>query len=477
MIKIQDNIILSTDAYKQTHWLQYPKGTEYVYSYFESRGGEFSHTAFFGLQILLKKYLEGVVVNQGMIEEAEYFCNKLFFGQKYFNREGWEYIIKEYGGKLPVRIKAVPEGTVVPVSNILMSIENTDPKVPFITNLLETLLVQVWYPTTVCTTSYFTKLLIDKYAKITGTSVNPFHLNDFGFRGASSKESAGIGGAAHLVNFNGTDTLEGIRYAMQYYNSYVCGYSVMAAEHSTITAFCKENETESYRHILEVAPDNAIVSIVSDSYDIYNTVDNIFGKELKDKIRARKGKWVVRPDSGDPAEVIVKVLRSLRQNFGATTNSDGFFTLSPKVGVIYGDGINYGNGSIERILKAVVEAKFSLDNVIFGMGGGLLQDLNRDTCKFAFKCAEITVDGEVRDVYKKPVTSKMKISKKGRQKLTRDRWGVFRTMHDDPSIRHFPDHLKTVFYNGEILKEYTFDEVKENIAKFPIMVDKLSEDR
>ena len=122
-----------------------------------------------------------------------------------------------------------------------------------------------------------------------------------------------IGGAAHLVNFNGIDTLEGIRYAMQYYNSYVCSYSVMAAEHSTITAFCKENETESYRHILEVAPDNAIVSIVSDSYDIYNTVDNIFGKELKDKIRARSGRSIGNSIKSKDIPLI-KVRRSDKKN-------------------------------------------------------------------------------------------------------------------------------------------------------------------
>jgi nicotinamide phosphoribosyltransferase len=124
------NIALLTDAYKQTHWMQYPPGTQYVYSYFESRGGRFDSTVFYGLQILLKKYLEGVVIDEAMVNEADEFCKKVF-GQDYFNREGWMHIVKEHGGRLPIRNKAVPEGTVVPNRNVIMTIENTDPKVPF----------------------------------------------------------------------------------------------------------------------------------------------------------------------------------------------------------------------------------------------------------------------------------------------------------------------------------------------------------
>ncbi len=152
-IDIDRNILLLTDSYKLTHWKQYPPGTEKVYSYFESRGGEFPEVVFFGLQYFIKKYLEGNVVNKEAIDEAEYIVSKHLSDKNLFNRKGWEYILKEYDGKLPVSIRSVPEGTVVPVSNVLITIENTDPNCYWLTNYLETLLVQTWYPITVATLS------------------------------------------------------------------------------------------------------------------------------------------------------------------------------------------------------------------------------------------------------------------------------------------------------------------------------------
>lgn len=458
-MKNDANFILRTDAYKQTHWKQYPKGTSHIYSYFESRGGKFDATLFYGLQILLKRYFEGVVVEQWMIDEADEFCKKMF-GFDYFNRAGWQRIVDVHGGRLPIRIKAVPEGLVIPTHNVLMSVENTDPEIPFITNFVETLLVQTWYPITVATNSYNIKKVIEEYAKKTGEQVSPFHLNDFGFRGVSSVESAGIGGSAHLVNFAGTDTLEGIKYAMDYYGADVCGYSVMAAEHSTVTSYTKEKELEAYTSFLNEFPDEALLSIVCDSYDTMNAVDNLFGKVLKDKILSRKGKLVVRPDSGDPAVVSVDILRSLYKNFGGTVNENGYKVLNPHVGVIYGDGINLEE--IDRILFNAVDLNgFAPSNIVFGMGGALLQQVNRDTQKFAFKCSAACINGKWVDIWKDPVTDTGKVSKKGRQVLLKGEDG-YTTVNNSWASPN--DVMQLVFENGVIRKEYTFDEVRKNAS-------------
>ncbi|MFA5103412.1 MAG: nicotinate phosphoribosyltransferase [Candidatus Thermoplasmatota archaeon] len=455
---VQGNFILRTDAYKQTHWLQYPENTRHVYSYLESRGGEWDRTVFFGLQILLKKYFEGQVVTDAMIDEADAFCRQVF-GHDYFNRAGWEYIVDAYDGRLPLCIKAVPEGTVVPTKNVLMTVVNTDAAVPFLTNFVETLLMQVWYPTTVCTLSWQIKQLIRSYAVKAGQDVSPFHLNDFGFRGVSSVESAGIGGAAHLVNFLGTDTLEGIKYAMDYYDAQVCGFSVMAAEHSTVTAYGKENEAFAYRTFINRCPDGATVSIVSDSWDIMRAVNEIYGDELRDYILSRDIKCVVRPDSGDPIDVSAHVLEALWDRFGGTENEMGYRVLNPKVGVIYGDGITYQ--SINKILHEVVDhLKFAPSNLIFGMGGGLQQQVNRDTQKFAFKCSAIDIAGPGeccwRDVYKEPVTDPGKRSKRGQLKLVKMDSGYVTRRVDEPG----DDALQIVFHDGDIVNPTTFDAVR-----------------
>ena len=460
-INNENNFILRTDAYKQTHWMQYPEGTQKIYSYLESRGGQFDKTVFYGLQILMKRYLEGVVVKQWMVDEAKVFCQKMF-GFDYFNIKGWQRIVDVHGGRLPIRIRAVPEGMAIPLHNVLMTVENTDPEIPFITNFVETLLVEIWYPITVATKSYFIKKTIEEYTRKSGEKVSIFHLNDFGYRGVSSQESAGIGGSAHLVNFSGTDTLMGITYAMNYYNAEVCGFSVMAAEHSTVTAYGKENEAFAYSRFMDQFPNEALLSIVCDSYDTMNAVDNIFGKQLKDKILARKGKIVVRPDSGYPPQVAVDVLKSLWASFGGTVNDEGYKVLDPHVGMIYGDGIDID--SIDRILMNVVDLNgFAPSNIVFGMGGALLQQVNRDTQQFAFKCSAAQINDKWVDIWKEPVTDSGKISKKGRLTLLANDKGEYYTSNNvwtSPS-----DVMQLVFENGEIKKEYTFDEVRANALK------------
>jgi nicotinamide phosphoribosyltransferase len=259
-----------------------------------------------------------------------------------------------------------------------------------------------------------------------------------------------------LVNFLGTDTLAGIQYAMNYYDSGVCGYSVLAAEHSTVTIYGKENEAEAYRTFLALNPDG-VVAIVSDSYDLYNAVKNIYGKQLKEQILARSGKLVIRPDSGYPPEVCTKTLELLWDAFGGTTNSRGYRVLNPKVGVIYGDGIN--REMIGEILKAVTEAGFSTENVVFGMGGALLQQVNRDTCNFAFKCSAGRGDGDWFDVYKDPVTDTGKRSKRGRLDLLR-KDDSFVAVREGEKLNGYEPQLVTVFENGELVREWNFDQIR-----------------
>ncbi len=455
----KENFITMTDCYKLTHWIQFPKNTKKIYLYLESRGGKFDSTLFFGLQAIIKKHFEGVVVEEWMLDDAEEKVTGIFGYKSYFNRKGWERIINVHGGKLPIKITAVREGTLVNTHNVLVTIEGTDDEVPFIAGHCETLLMQVWYPITVATKSFYIKKLIKKYADKAGETVSPFNLNDFGYRGVSSRESAGLGGMAHLINFLGTDTIAAIEDAQKYYGAVgVCGYSVMAAEHSTITAYGRENESLAYRTILEAAPDDAIVSMVCDSYDTENAVGNIFGKELKDLILRRKGKLVVRPDSGFPPDIAVLVLDLLWKSFGGHKNENGYKVLNPHVGVIYGDGIDLA--SIGSILFNVVDlAGFAPSCIIFGMGGALLQQVNRDTQQFALKCSGIWDGEKWNDIYKQPKTDAGKNSKRGLLRLVKTDKG-YATLKRDLNHPNETNLLETIFENGKLIRTQTFDEIR-----------------
>ena len=454
----QNNIILLSDGYKFVHQKTYPPGTEKVYSYFESRGGKFDNTVFFGLQYFIKEYLEGVVVTNEMIDEAKEMIDS-YMGKGIFNEEGWRYIANELGGKLPIEIKGVPEGTVVfPTKNVLMTMENTDPKCFWLTNFLETLGVQIcWYMTTVATLSRECKKVIKRYLDETGDPEGlPFKLHDFGFRGVSSVESAGTGGCAHLVNFMGSDTVQALRVAKEYYNEPMAAQSIPAAEHSNIVSWGRENEMLAYENMLKQFKDYPLVAVVSDSYDIYNACDNIWGRQLKNQVLEHKGTIIIRPDSGNPVEVVLDVLRILGMRFGTTFNEKGFKVLNPHVRVIQGDGVNME--SIEEILETMKVAGWSADNVAFGMGGALLQGVDRDTLEFAFKASYIEVNGVGRDVYKQPVTSDMKVSKKGRLALIVSEDGSGYTTVPGPNPK---DILQTVFLNGELTNEVDFGTIRK----------------
>ena len=451
------NIILKSYSYKYSQFNQYPEGTEYIYSYIESRGGVYDATVFFGLQAFIKEYLVGQVVTMDMIDEAEAIITA--HGEP-FNREGWEYIVNQYDGKLPVTIKAVPEGTVVNTKNVLATIVNMDPKCYWLTSFLETALLRaIWYPTTVATNSYENKKLILNYLEKTGdpTAIE-FKLHDFGARGVSSLESAGIGGAAHLVNFQGTDTVEALLFARRYYNADMAGFSVPAMEHSTVTSWKREGEVDSYRNMIKKnAKPGGFISVVSDSYDIFAACE-MWGTVLKQDVLDSGATLVVRPDSGDPADVVCKCLKILDKHYGHTVNAKGYKVLN-NVRVLQGDGINHQ--SIRSILYTITLAGYSADNVVFGQGGALLQMVNRDDQKFAMKCSAAFVNGEWVDVFKDPITDKGKQSKKGLVQLFRKPGGKLYSAVE-PDVFMDEPALEVVFTMGKLIRDMTFDEVRNN---------------
>ncbi len=470
MLKRKENLILLADAYKYSHHKLYYPGTTKIYSYLESRGGKFDETVFFGLQYFIKEYLEGQVITKEGIDEAEALMHQVFGRNDVFDRSIFDYILNAHGGKLPVRIKAVPEGTAVTVHNLLMTIENTDPKCFWLSNFLESLLMQVWYPMTVATLSREIKKVISKYynatASIGAEAGIDFVLNDFGFRGVSSVESGGIGGLAHLINFNGSDTIQASVFAKRYYGAdKVYGLSIPATEHSICTLLGEEGELNVLRHVIETFP-SGIVACVSDSYNIFRACEEYWGDQLKDKVLEREGVLVIRPDSGDPVMTLLKVFEVLFKQFGYKTNEKGFKVLPPQVRVIQGDGINYE--SIIDIYEALRQNGISAENLVLGMGGALLQKVDRDTQKFALKCAYAEIDGKGRNVKKSPIemdrngqlAPSFKKSKSGILKLIKDESG-YQTVNTD-QYPESKDILETVFENGKLIKEYTFEEIRQN---------------
>jgi nicotinamide phosphoribosyltransferase len=456
------NLILNSDSYKYSQFNQYPEGTEYVYSYIESRGGAWSHTEFIGVQAFIKEYmLEPITMDD--IDEAEEII--LAHGEP-FNRAGWEHIVRVHGGRLPVLIKAAPEGLLIPTRNVLATIENTDPAAYWLTSFLETALLRaIWYPTTVGTNSYESKKIILEFLEKTGDPASiDFKLHDFGARGVSSLESAMLGGLAHLVNFMGTDTVSALVGARRYYGAAIAGFSIPAMEHSTVTSWGRDGEEASFRNMIKQnAKAGGLFACVSDSYDIYKACE-LWGTKLKQDVLDSGAVLVVRPDSGEPSEVVLNCVRILEKHFGSTKNAKGFRVLNG-VRVIQGDGIDHS--TIRSILSVLYLAGYSADNVAFGQGGALLQQVNRDTMKFAMKCSAIRVNGEWRDVFKDPVTDSGKTSKKGRLKLVRTvMGGKYHTMREEDFIKTpVVNVLEDVFRDGVLLRDMTFDELRTNARK------------
>jgi nicotinamide phosphoribosyltransferase len=434
----------------------YPDETQKVYSYFECRNGAtYSNQKFFGLQYLLRTQLVNPVTQEDL-EEAYEISKEQGLPLNY---AGWQYILDVHDGMLPLHIKAIPEGMVLPVSNALITIENTDTNLPWLTNYVETMLSRIWYPITIATMSHEAKKVISYFNEQTADNPGlvPFQLHDFGSRGVTCPEQAAIGGMAHLTNFYGTDTVIAHLMVKKIYGSKnPISFSVNATEHSIQTSKGRGGEKQIFVDLLHKYP-TGILSVVIDSYDYQNFISG-YGLEFKEEILARNGKLVFRPDSGDPVAVSLDVISRLDRVFGSTINTKGYKVLHPQVGMLWGDGIDIED--MEVILQNLKNNGWSSDNIVFGMGGGLLQKVNRDTMRCAFKCSAQLQNGKWVDISKDPLDSTKK-SKKGRLKVIETPDGIITVNQNDERYTDSEDLLQTVFLNGEITKTYTLDDIRE----------------
>lgn len=466
------NPLMQTDSYKLSHFNQYPDDTEGVFSYFESRvGAEWNATVFFGLSYLLRRYLSGRRVDMASIATTEDFVGRHLGNPELFNRAGWEHIVKEHEGKLPLRIRAVREGSIIPVSNVMMTVENTDPKCYWLTNYVESLLTHIWYPCTVATLSRAVRDDMANFMRDTADSMDPlkFMLHDFGYRGVSSEESAQLGGAAHLINFVGSDTIAGIEFAHDWYQGDYddLAFSVPATEHSVMTSQGREGEHELVDDLLRKHP-TGILSVVADSYDIYSFVEHVCSRA--NEILSRDGVFVVRPDSctnddKTPEDLSLTILNRLWQTFDGEVNSKGYRVLDGHIRVLWGDGID--PEGIHRILNRMKDQGWAAHNMIFGMGGGLLQKINRDTQRFAFKASAIKRSGQWMNINKEPLDMS-KASKKGRLSLVCENGEYYTTSEEVPPGL---DLLQDVFINGDVLEYPTFAEIRAYADASPISAD------
>lgn len=442
------DVLLGTDSYKMGHGFMYPADTTHIISYFESRGGgfsdgveEYNDIVFFGLQYFIKEYLnvritEDAVKTAALIAEAH--------GEPFKYKE-WMNIAVHNAGRLPLKINALPEGTVTQPHMPLFTVENTVPGYHWLVSYLETELTHVWQPITVASYSHVIRKVVDTFFLRTGTEAEtlPFRVHDFGGRGASSRESAMLGGMGHLAaGWLGTDTLAAIHGARNYYSEPCAGFSVIATEHSVMTAYGREHEEDAYREMIDrFGGEGRIVSIVSDTYDLDNVLNNIMPK-LKDDVKARGCVPVVRLDSGDPVTTVIMALNSLGNSYGTTLNSKGFKVLDG-VRILQGDMIDIV--MIRQILAAMEQHGWSVDNIVFGIGGALLQKHNRDTLKFAFKACGMKNDerGLWIPIKKEPKTGAWKTSKG----------------YDELDL----SGLITVFDHGYPYNDQTFAQVRERV--------------
>lgn len=460
-----NNLLLDTDSYKHSHYRQYKPGTQYVSSYVEARtaNGAIDYTVFFGLQIELAK-LQGEVVTEQAITEATPFLRAHGLEPAI---DAWRSIQTRHNGRLPVQIDALPEGAVTGLRTALMRITNTDPEFYWLPTFLETrLLRSIWYPSTVATNSLSTVREISRRMQITDGNAEgvELKLHDFGARGTTSFEAAGIGGCAHLLASRGTDTISGLVYARNFYGADMAGYSIPASEHSTMTSWGGEaGELDAMANMLRQFPEG-VVACVSDSYDLFRALGDYWGDTLKEQVLSRQnGFLVVRPDSGNPCEILPSAIEALGEKFGFTETSTGYRLLNDKIRVIQGDGVT--PQSIIDIMQALMNHKLAIGNVAFGMGAGLLQKLDRDTFGFAMKASAVCIDDTWMDVFKAPATSVagLKASRPGRLAVVKPEPGIYETVRlEDLGSRQ--DQLQTVFKDGNVTRIHPFEEVRSRAS-------------
>lgn len=469
------SVLARTDVYKLGHMLQYVPGTNKVYSYMCPRSNKYyNECVFFGLQYYLKEYLcRPITIHD---KDAFIDLHERIVGPVSTDVERKIDSLCKLG-YWPIKIKALPEGTVVPVKNALFTVQTTHPDFYWVGGFIESLILKVWYPTTVATNVLQYRKIVNEWFSKTcdedQTFLKDWLVHDFGYRSDSSDESAAISGAAHLIHFNGSDTIPALRFIDNYYHNdktkLIMG-SVPASEHSTMCSYGPDNEIDAYKRMFELYK-TGILSIVSDTYDIWRVCTEYL-EILKDTILSRDGKTVIRPDSGNPPDIICGnpeasfgtpefygVLRLLDQKFGHTVNSKGYKVLNPKIGLIYGDGMYLER--YKNTLQRMADMGYASQNLVIGVGG-ILRQGTRDTLSFALKAVHIEVNGEPRDILKTPVTDKGKHSHCGYLKVYRNGNGVIVTKDKCSEQEENEGLLEPVFENGRLLKELTFEQVREN---------------
>lgn len=493
--------MLLADFYKLSHRSQYPQGTETVYSTWiprESRVAGVTEVVQFGVQGFVLEYL------------VDYF-NEHFFDRSIeaVVAEYDRFIIATLGvpadsqhirdlhalGYLPLEVKALPEGTLTPVRVPMATVENTDPRFFWLTNYIETLWsAEVWHPATSATVANMYRGILDRWALRTTGSTDgvEFQAHDFSIRGMTSLVSAAKSGAAHLLSFVGTDNIPGICYLEEFYHADVTkemvGTSIPATEHSVMCAY-GQDEAASYRRLLTEVYPAGFVSIVSDTWDLWKVLTEVV-PSLKDDIMARDGRFVVRPDSGDPADIICGegvaswprlmmkevattpeqkgVIELLWETFGGTINELGFKVLDPHVGAIYGDSITPARA--EDICARLAAKGFASTNVVFGVGSYTYQYVTRDTFGFAMKSTWCKIDGVGVPIFKDPATDKSGVKKslKGRVAVVLEGGKLVPVDGlDEEGSKFFEprDLLRTVFLNGSALNSQNLAQVRSVLAR------------
>ncbi|MBW8283822.1 MAG: nicotinate phosphoribosyltransferase [Rhizobium sp.] len=456
------NPILNTDSYKLGHYLQYPEGTRAISSYITTRGHSYKpEVMFFGLQMFLKDYLSQPVT-MADIDEAEEFAT--LHGQP-FDRAGWLRVVNTHGGHLPLRIEALPEGVAIRRGVPVMQVVNTDPQLAWLTSYMETALLRaVWYPSTVATLSWRLRQTIRPFLERTCDQAD--HLmatmvSDFGARSTTSLEQAALGGVAHLVHFQMSDSLPAIRQARRFYGALMAGRSVPASEHTTMTAWGQSRETDAYSNMIDRFGRFGAYSVVSDSYDLHNAVSEIWGKTLQTKVRAAGATLIVRPDSGDPIDTPVQVVAQLAYAYGTRLNGKGFKVLDDTVRVIQSDGVTLQD--IQMILGRLEGMGFAAENITFGVGSTLLQKLSRDTLSFTMLASALQNDaGAWHDIGRRPANPRERPLAAGRQAVVRDGTDILAVPLAELGQRE--NMFKPVWQDGQLLKDWGFEEVRQNAA-------------
>ncbi|HHW7506575.1 TPA: nicotinate phosphoribosyltransferase [Mannheimia haemolytica] len=474
---------LLCDFYKTSHRIQYPEGSQFLYSTFTPRSNIYApfvtRVVSFGFQAFILKYLIHYF-NDNFFSRSQHDVVSeytQFISDTLNIKDSGEHIAQLHQlGYLPIRIKAIPEGKSVAVKVPLMTIENTHSSFFWLTNYLETLInVSLWQPITSASIAFAYRKALAEFSEQTcdDNSHLPFQAHDFSMRGMSSLESAETSGAGHLTSFLGTDTIPAISFVEAYYGSKnLIGTSIPASEHSVMSSHGID-ELPTFRYLMSKYPNN-MLSIVADTTDFWHNI-TVNLPLLKQEILARpeSAKLVIRPDSGDffaiicgdsssPVEHERKgLIECLWDIFGGSINQKGYKVLNPHIGAIYGDGVTYDK--MIRILEGLTAKGFASSNIVFGVGAQTYQRNTRDTLGFAIKATSITINGVEKAIFKAPKTDNgLKKSQKGRVKvISYDHYVDELTALDDFS----DDLLEVVFENGKLVKSTNFDEIRQNIAQ------------